>query len=94
MVKFKRSQILVVFKNFTGFMRKYIIAFGGSILPFLALANGEHGEEGSAFADQMNELLPMVHFGEAHYVAAIVSIILWLSLIYTVYSLVRTIFID
>ncbi|KKT28461.1 MAG: hypothetical protein UW15_C0030G0007 [Parcubacteria group bacterium GW2011_GWC1_44_10] len=75
-------------------MRKYIIAFYGSVLPFFALANGEHGEEGSAFADQMNELLPMVHFGEAHYVSAIVSIILWLALIYTVYSLVRKIFVD
>ena len=55
--------------------------------PVAVLANGSHEEEVGIGA-QLNELLPFEHFGEGHWVAFILSVILWAALIYTVYTLV------
>lgn len=59
------------------------------ILPVLTLANGNHEEGETAVSTQLQELLPFEHIEEGHWLAFILSIILWLSLIYTIYSLVQ-----
>lgn len=56
--------------------------------PVSVLANGEHEEE-TGIGAQLNELLPFEHIGEGHWVAFTLSVILWLSLIYTIYNLVK-----
>ncbi len=67
-------------------MKKYILAMS-FLFPWAALAHGmEIGEE-SGLGHQMEELMPFSHMGEEHYYAVIVSVILWASLVYTIYSL-------
>ena len=68
-------------------MKKYIFAIV-TLFPLAALAHGMEVEEESGIGHQMEELGPFAHMGEGHYYAAIVSAILWASLVYTVYSLV------
>lgn len=57
-------------------------------MPVNVLANGDHEEE-TGIGAQLNELLPFEHIGEGHWVAFILSTILWLALLYTIYSLVQ-----
>ena len=45
--------------------------------------------EDSSVSDQFNELQPFSHLSEGHWFAFILSLLLWLSLIYTIYSLVQ-----
>ena len=56
--------------------------------PISVLANGDHAEE-TGIGAQLNELLPFEHIGEGHWVAFTLSLILWVSLIYTIYTLVK-----
>lgn len=71
-------------------MKKYLVPTLAMFAPFAALA-AEMGDkmEGSSVADQLNELLPFVHWNEGHQVAAIVSVVLWLSFIYAVVHMVK-----
>lgn len=57
-------------------------------MPVNVLANGDHEEE-TGIGAQLNELLPFEHIGEGHLVAFVLSTILWLALLYTIYSLVQ-----
>ena len=54
----------------------------------LSLANGMHEEEATVRA-QLNELLPFEHLSEGHWFAFLLSTILWISLLYAIYSLVQ-----
>lgn len=67
-------------------MKKYYILLAGALLPLVTFANGT---EESGFGHQMRELSPFEHLGEGHWYAFVLSTVLWLSLIYTVYSLVK-----
>lgn len=69
-------------------MKKYFIALSSSLLPFIALANGS-GEEDTSIIHQLEEVFPLEHLEHGHWVAVVVSVILWLSLVYTVVSLIR-----
>ena len=68
-------------------MKKYIFAIA-TLFPLGAIAHGMEVEEESGIGHQMEELWPLTHMGEGHYYALILSLILWASLVYTVYSLV------
>ena len=69
-------------------MKKYLITISSFLLPLVALANGAH-EEDPGIAHQLEEFLPFEHFEHGHLFAVILSVILWASLIYTIYSLVQ-----
>lgn len=70
-------------------MKKYLIIISSFLLPFVALAHGMEVEEESGIGHQMEELSPFTHMGEGHYFAVAVSAILWVSLIYTIFSLTQ-----
>ncbi|OGE84558.1 MAG: hypothetical protein A2846_02350 [Candidatus Doudnabacteria bacterium RIFCSPHIGHO2_01_FULL_49_9] len=71
-------------------MKKYIIILGSLILPTIASAHGmEDMAEDLSISHQIEELSPFTHFGEEHWFAGTILIILWLSLAYTVYSLIE-----
>lgn len=71
-------------------MTKYLMVIGSYILPVLVLANGgDNHEEDISINHQIEELLPFEHFGEGHWFAFVLSIILWLSLIYAIFSLIQ-----
>ena len=72
----------LIYKN----MKKYYFLLAGALMPLVTFANGT-GESG--FGHQMRELSPFEHMGEGHWYAFVLSTVLWLSLIYTVYSLVK-----
>lgn len=69
-------------------MKKYFIAISGFLLPLVSMANGMH-EEDMTIGYQLGEMMPFEHFGEGHWFAAILSIIFWVSLVYTIYSLIQ-----
>jgi len=72
-------------------MRRLLITAAAFLLSASpALANGEHVEEESGIGTQFNELLPFHHIGEGHWIAVILSIILWIALIYTIYSVIKS----
>ena len=70
------------------FIQKVSIAVGSVLLPFVSLADEGHEEEGE-FAHQMGEILPFEHIGEGHWIAFVVLTILWISLIYNVYTYLK-----
>lgn len=43
----------------------------------------------SSLMGQVNELLPFVHYAEGHWLATTLSVVLWLSLLYAIYSFSR-----
>lgn len=69
-------------------MKKYLLAISSFFLPLMALANGAH-EEDPSIAHQFEEFLPFEHLEHGHWFAVVLSVILWTSLIYTIYSLVQ-----
>lgn len=70
-------------------MKKHLLTIMSLFLPIFTLANGSHTEEDAAVSTQLQELLPFEHIEEGHWLAFTLSIILWLSLIYTIYSLIQ-----
>lgn len=68
-------------------MKKYLIGFIGYFLPLATFANGM--EENPSVAHQLEELLPFEHLEHGHWFAVILSVLLWISLVYTIYSLVK-----
>lgn len=70
-------------------MKKYLITLSAFILPFVTFAHGMEMEETNGIAHQLQELSPFEHFEEGHWVAFVLSAILWVSLVYTVYSLIK-----
>ncbi len=72
-------------------MKNYLISSLSFLLPFIASAHGldETVMEESGISHQLQELLPFVHMNEGHWFAVILSLILWASLAYTAYSLVK-----
>lgn len=69
-------------------MKKYLITISSFFLPLVALANGAR-EENLSITHQLEEFLPFEHLEHGHWFAVVLSIILWASLIYTIYSLVQ-----
>lgn len=69
-------------------MKKYLIIISSFFLPLVAMANGAH-EENPSIGHQLQELLPFEHLEHGHWPAVILSIILWTSFIYAVYSLIQ-----
>lgn len=64
-----------------------MLAFsGGESVP---MVHDEKREEGVGIAHQLEELLPFGHFRDNHLFAAILSILLWASLIYAATSLFK-----
>lgn len=53
-------------------------------MPSAVFANGNDEHVEATVWGQLNELLPFEHVSESHWVAFIVSVILWVSLIYTI----------
>lgn len=72
-------------------MKKYLIAASNFLLPLAALAHGMETEveEESSFGHQMEGFMPFSQVGEEHYFAAVLSIILWASFVYAIYSLIK-----
>lgn len=70
-------------------MKKYLITIISYILPVLALANGAPPEEDAAVFTQLQELLPFEHIEEGHWLAFTLSILLWLSFVYAIFSLIQ-----
>jgi len=72
-------------------MRKYLIILGSLIFPTIVFAHGMEDmiKEDTSISHQIEELSPFTHFGEEHWFAGTILIILWLSLAYTVYSLIE-----
>lgn len=64
-----------------------MLAFsGGEVVP---MVHDEKKEDGVGIAHQLEEFLPFEHFRDNHLFAAILSSLLWASLIYVAYSLVK-----
>lgn len=72
-------------------MKKYLLTIMSLVLPVLTLANGDHTEGDTAISTQLQELLPFEHIEEGHWLAFALSVLLWISLIYTIYSLIQKI---
>lgn len=71
-------------------MKKYLITIGSFLLPLAAMAHGTH-EEDPSITHQLEELLPFEHLEHGHWFAVILSILLWASLVYAIYSLIQKI---
>lgn len=74
-------------------MKKYIFVLSNLFLPIIAFAHEEDMfnmdmHEGTTFWDQLNELLPLMHIQEGHYITVVFLILMWVAVVYTVYSLV------
>lgn len=67
-------------------MKKYFIAAYGFIMPLVVSANGG---ENPSITHQIEEFLPFEHLEHGHWFAAALSIVLLVSLVYTVYSLIQ-----
>jgi len=70
-------------------MKKYLIAISSFASPLIALAHGANEEEPETVGQQLQEFLPFEHLGHGHWFAVVLSIVLWASLLYTVYSLIQ-----
>lgn len=77
-------------------MKQLLVSFSLLLAnPAIALANGDHteGEEHvEEVAETGNNLVnfsPFKYIGEGDLLAALVSIILWIALIYAIYSLIK-----
>jgi len=70
-------------------MKKYLIAISSFALPLVAIANGAHEEEPETIGQQLQEFLPFEHLGHGHWFAVVLSVVLWASLLYTVYSFIQ-----
>lgn len=66
-------------------MKKSLL-FLAALLPSVSFA-ADMPAEGYGIGAQLSELLPFVHYSEGHWFAAILSVVLWVSLIYALYSL-------
>lgn len=75
-------------------MIKILVLFGVLFLPFSVMAQDvhadDHPEDAAAF-EQLMEFLPFEHFNEGHWFSVVLSVLLWLSLFYAVYSLISKI---
>lgn len=69
-------------------MKKYFITINSFLLPLMAMANGAH-EEDPSITHQLEEFLPLEHLEHGHWFAAVLSILLWASLIYIIYSFIQ-----
>lgn len=73
-------------------MKKFILSVASFFLPAVALAHNIPIEEPS-FADKLTEQLrefsPLEHWEEGHWFAVALSIVLWMSLAYVIYSSVK-----
>ncbi|HLD80642.1 MAG TPA: hypothetical protein VJA40_01430 [archaeon] len=68
----------------TGVALAFLLAIAG----FFANANGAHEEaEPVDLGHQLDEMLPFHHLSEGHSFAAVLSVVLWASLFYALYSL-------
>lgn len=69
---------------------KYLFPFLFLLLsPQIVYAHDEMA--GSGVLDQVNELLPIAHISEGHWVAVLLSFVLWYALCYTIYRGIRKI---
>ncbi len=69
-------------------MKNIGIGLSSLLLPFAALANGA---EDPSISHQLQEFLPFEHLEHGHWFGVILSIVLWASLIYALYSIARKI---
>jgi len=67
-------------------MVKYVLGVVSFFFPLVALANGE---EDPSVIHQLEELLPFEHLEHGHWVSAVLSLILWVSLLYTVFAILK-----
>lgn len=67
-------------------MKKYLITLGIAA-PFIALANGDDGEMG--MMHQIEESLPFDHFAHGHWLTGIITVILWVALVYGIYGVIK-----
>ncbi len=70
-------------------MKKYLIAISGFFLPLTALAHSAHHEENPSIAYQLGKFLSFGYLESGDWLMTILSIILWASLIYVAYLLVK-----
>lgn len=70
-------------------VKSFAISVIGFLAPVTVWAAESEMMQESGVVGQLKELLPFVHLQEGHWLAMIVSAILWASLVYTVYAIIQ-----